>query len=275
MAWTFETLGNATIQVSHAGVPLLVTDPWLGGPAYFGSWELERPLRPEQAARAINSRYVWFSHGHPDHFHPDSVQRLDRAAIVLLPDHYEPELHRALLEWGFQVRILPQKKWVDLGDGLRILCVANENMDAIVAIEAGGVLLLNKNDSPFCGYGSFFRRLVARYAQTYLFALCAFDADMINIVDEDMNSLVGPPELRKPGTVFDAGRIARYLGVKNFCCSSSQHVYTRPDSAWANDYRITWPDMRRLWPAPGINLIPPYSTVDIATAAIQDRKSVV
>lgn len=268
MGWTFETLGNATIQVCRDGVPLLVTDPWLEGSAYFGSWELERPFTPEQRARAVASKYVWFSHGHPDHFHPDSVQQLDRGAMILLPDQYEPELAHALDGWGFKHRILPQKQWLELEPGLRILCVANENMDAIVAIEAGGALLLNKNDSPFCGDNAFFKKLVGQYERSYLFALCAFDADMINIFDRDMKSLIGPPSERKPGTVFSVAQTARFLGVKTFCCSSSQHVYARPESAWANTYRVTWPELRRLWPADEIAVVPPYSLVDIATGEL-------
>ncbi len=268
MSWTFETLGNATIQIARDGKPVLVTDPWLQGSAYFGSWELERPLSDRQRQNAIGSRYVWFSHGHPDHFHPDSVQLLDRTSAILIPDHYEPELARALREWGFSPRILPNKQWVPLEDGLKVLCVANENMDAIVAFEVDGALLLNKNDSPFCGENCFFRNLVAQYETNYLFALCAFDADMINIVDTNQQSVIGPPSERKPGTVFSVGQTARYLGARTFCCSSSQHVYARPDSAWANDYRITWAVMQKLWPADDIRLVPPYSTVEIRSGTL-------
>ncbi len=57
---------------------------------------------------------------------------------------------------GHEPRILAQKEWGDLGDGLRALCVANENMDAVIAIDVGGTLLLDKNGSPFCGGGPFF-----------------------------------------------------------------------------------------------------------------------
>jgi hypothetical protein len=33
----FETIGNATL-ILYDGTPLLVTDPWIDGDAYFGSW---------------------------------------------------------------------------------------------------------------------------------------------------------------------------------------------------------------------------------------------
>jgi hypothetical protein len=33
----FETVGNATL-ICHDKRPILVTDPWVVGTAYFGSW---------------------------------------------------------------------------------------------------------------------------------------------------------------------------------------------------------------------------------------------
>ncbi len=63
-------------------------------------------------------------------------------------------------------------------------------------------------------------------------------------------------------------RNADRLGVKNFCCSSSQHIYVRPDSIWANDYRITWQDMKKHWSRPNVRLIEPFVTVDVVTGTV-------
>ena len=201
---------------------MLVTDPWLFGSAYFNSWELEHPLTEAQIENARRSRFIWFSHGHPDHFHAPSVDTLTPSSLILLPDHYRPELAEALAERGLKYRVLPNKTWIQLEPGLRVLCVANENMDAILAIEVDHVLLLNKNDSPFCGENRYFRRLVRGYQESYLFALCAFDADMLNTYDEAMRPAMGAPGAQKPGTVYGVARTAKDLGVKAFCCSSSR-----------------------------------------------------
>lgn len=48
MACTFETLGNASIQVCEDGRPILTTDPWLVGTCYFGSWALDHPMDSRQ-----------------------------------------------------------------------------------------------------------------------------------------------------------------------------------------------------------------------------------
>ena len=49
----FETIGNACL-IFHDGGPVLATDPWLFGSAYFGSWILshEVPAEQQQHVRA-------------------------------------------------------------------------------------------------------------------------------------------------------------------------------------------------------------------------------
>src|ERR1700716_3562690 len=42
----FETIGNATVVVHDDGVPVLATDPWVRGSAYFGSWGLSHAVPP-------------------------------------------------------------------------------------------------------------------------------------------------------------------------------------------------------------------------------------
>ena len=48
----FETIGNATV-ICHDNGPVLVTDPWTDGGAYFGSWTLshEVPEAQREASR--------------------------------------------------------------------------------------------------------------------------------------------------------------------------------------------------------------------------------
>jgi hypothetical protein len=266
--WKIETLGNASLLVLDGERPVLLTDPWLEGTAYFGSWALEHPLTELQLARAAACPFIWISHGHPDHLHIPSLARLRRDCEILLPDHYYPELKHAVEAEGFRTRILPFKTWTTLEDGVRIMCVQNENMDAILAVEVAGALVLNKNDSPFCGEDPFFQRLVRKYEKSYLLALCAFDADMLNLYDESMRFSAGPPEARKPGTIWATSRICDYLGVKNFCCSSSQHIYVRQDSAWANAYRISWPDIKKYWCARATRLIEPFVTIDLESGEV-------
>src|SRR5260221_4809775 len=274
MAWTAEPFGNASLEIACDDHPLLVTDPWLFGTAYFGSWALERAVDARQRARVLAAPFVWISHGHPDHLHLPSAESLDRRSEILLPDHYRPEMRDWFAGRGFHTRVLRYKTWTELAPGLRVMCLDNENLDAILVIEAGGALIINKNDSPFCGEDRFFRRLVRRYDKSFLLSLCAFDADMLNTYDADMRPTMGPPQERKPGTVWGLSRLCDRLGVRYFCCSSSQHVYVRPDSAWANPYRISGRDMQRYWCAKRTQLIEPFVTVDLTDGSHRRNRPV-
>jgi hypothetical protein len=266
----FETLGNATLQLFADGRPVLVTDPWLTGTCYFGSWALDHALTPEQIDNAVRSDYVWVSHGHPDHLHHASLDLFAPGQKFLLPDHYDSEIRNFLTEKGFAVTVLKYRKWFQVSPTVKVMCLDNINQDAILIAKLGDALLINQNDSPTAGEASFLRGLVKRHPndKTYLAALCSIDADMFNFVDAAGRSLAGPPDERKPGAIWNVARNADLMGVKNFCCSSSQHIYVRPDSIWANDYRISWQDMRRHWSRPGVRLIEPFVTVDIASGAV-------
>jgi hypothetical protein len=266
MSARFETLGNASVILFDDAKPLLATDPWLTGTCYFGSWALDHPLSQQQIRNFIQAEWIWISHGHPDHLHDASLSMLPPGKKILLPDHYGNEIAANLRERGFAVTILPYRTWYPLTHSVRVMCIDNINQDAVLLIEADGSLIIDLNDSPLCGELHFLRRLVRRYPRekTWLLALCSVDADMFNFVDETGQSLAAPPEERKPGAVWTVARTAAQLGVGNFCCSSSQHIYVRADSVWANPHRIGWADMRRYWSRPEVNLVEPFVTVDLS-----------
>lgn len=127
MAYSFETLSNASILVYEDGHPLIATDPWLSGTCYFGSWALDHPLSDAQIDTMKRAEYYWISHGHPDHLHPDSLATLARGKKVLLPDHYSSEIADLLRADGFDVTILRYREWFVLSPGVRVMCIDNMN----------------------------------------------------------------------------------------------------------------------------------------------------
>ncbi len=273
MSARFETLGNATIQVFQDDRPVLATDPWLVGTCYFGSWALDHPLTDQQIENVANSDHIWISHGHPDHLHEPSLDLLPPGKRFLIADHYDDDIRAFLVGKGFEVTVLPYRQWYALGSGLRVMCLDNMNQDSILVVAVDDALLLNLNDSPVSGEVGFLKRLIAQHPndKTYCFALCSVDADMFNFVDPAGHSLVRNPEERKPPEVWRAGRLAKRLGVRNYCSSSSQHVYARSDVAWANPHRITWDDMRANWTQPDVRVIAPFCTVDLADGHITEN----
>ena len=77
-------MGNATL-IAHDHTPVLATDPWLFGPAYFGSWVLTHEIPEEQLESIRACPYVWISHGHPDHLSMPSLETLRDATIPCCP----------------------------------------------------------------------------------------------------------------------------------------------------------------------------------------------
>ena len=129
-----STIGNATVIV-YDDNPILATDPWFGGEdiAYFGSWNLSHEIPVQQTMDILNSKYIWFSHGHPDHLNSSSLSQL-RGRKILLPDHVGSRIAKALMDDEFDVSILPDRKWVTLSPNTKIMCITTCIQDAILLI---------------------------------------------------------------------------------------------------------------------------------------------
>src|SRR5215813_12964495 len=180
----FETIGNATF-IFHDGTPLLVTDPWVTGSAYFGSWTFSHEI-PEAQREAIGrAPYAWVSHGHPDHLNGDSLAQL-QGKTLLLADHVGGRVRDELTAQGFSVRVLPDREWVQLSPRVHVLTIADYNQDSILLVNVNGRLVLDLNDAGDRGWGSFVRREVKKFKTTFLGALTGYgDADMLNFQTED------------------------------------------------------------------------------------------
>src|SRR5262245_11717653 len=146
----FETIGNATIIV-HDGKPVLATDPWIDGGAYFGSWTFSHEIPGKQRESIRRAEYVWFSHGHPDHLNPISLP-LFQGQKILLPDHFGGRILHHLKQSGFDVHLLKDHTWVSLSPKVRVYCNSDYNQDAILLIDVDGRLLIDLNDASDRGW---------------------------------------------------------------------------------------------------------------------------
>ena len=90
----FETIGNATLTVFD-DKPVLTTDPWVFGNPYFGSWGHKYIIPKEQLENIKKSKFVWLSHGHPDHIDPNSLSTFLNKTI-LIADHYVDRIYNDL-----------------------------------------------------------------------------------------------------------------------------------------------------------------------------------
>jgi len=259
----FDTVGNATLVAYDRG-PVLATDPWLDGSAYFGSWRLTHAIPAEQLAAVRATSHVWLSHGHPDHMHMPSLQQL-RDKTILVPDHAGGRIRDYLRSEGFQVEVMRDRTWRQLSPRIRICSIADFNQDATLLVDIDGTLVIDANDASARGWVSFVRRASRRASPTFLLALSGYgDADMMNYFDEGGERIL-PRQAKKtpPGPAIHARMES--VGAKFFVPFASHHCYQRSDSVWANDYITPVVDHARSFPAGDREMLPAFIRFDCTT----------
>jgi hypothetical protein len=232
----FETCGNATLIVHDRGTPLLVTDPWVSGLQYFGSWSLPYRFSPEQTAAWPKVKWVWVSHGHPDHLNLESLE-LFRSATVLVPAHRGGRISSDLKAAGFKVLDLEDGRWYELSDRVRLLCFADWNQDATALIALGGRCgILNLNDGLALGHRAQVLAELAPFRRRFVLRLVNYgDADMMNYFTES-GERIPPPAARKKPLGLDYSAFLKDWGGTHTAPFSCHHRYSRTDSSWAAAY---------------------------------------
>ena len=262
----FETVGNA-IVIAYDDRPVLTTDPWINGDAYFGSWTHDYEIAPAQLHAIRDAQYHWFSHGHPDHLNIGSLPMLTKGQF-LLSDHYGNRIQRDLAAAGYQVRILPDREWVQLSKGIRVYSVANRNQDSMLLIDINGRLVINQNDSTDYGESFRVRPMASHFKEVYMLQLHGWGgADMLNLFDPSGRKLTSIEQKRRP-IAPRSQKSARAMGANKVIPFSSFQCYQREDSAWANDLIPELADYQTHalpnWP----EILPAFVRVDCETDEI-------
>jgi hypothetical protein len=259
----FETIGSA-ILIAYDDRPVLTTDAWIDGDAYFGSWGLDYEIPTAQMQAIRHAQYHWFSHGHPDHTNIASLPMLTKGEF-LLSDHYGNRIKRDLTAAGYRVRVLPDREWIQLSKGIRVYSIANQNQDSLLLIDINGRLVINQNDSPEFGESFRIRQMAKRFKEAYLLQLHGWGgADMLNLFDSSGDKLTSIAQKRRP-IAPRSQTSARTMGATKVIPFSSFHRYQREDSAWANDLIPDLEDYQshamENWP----EILPAFVRVDCET----------
>jgi len=264
----FDTIGNATLVV-YDGEPLLATDPWIQGDAYFGSWGLSHAIPAEQFEAIRKAPFVWLSHGHPDHISLASIDHFFGAQI-LLADHCGARVRADLEGMGLRVRVLPDREWVALSPRVKIFTMADENQDSILLVDVGGRLVINLNDaSPKLGE-RVIRPIARQYPHSYLLRLWGYgDADMINLWDETGRPIPSKPRDSASLSGWVQADTIRFQ-AKTAIPFSSFHRYQRADSVWANERTTPLADFYRSADPAKPPILPAFLRVDCESGRIEE-----
>ena len=264
----FETIGNA-ILICHDKSPVLVTDPWVVDGAYFGSWTISHQIPERQLENIKRSEFVWLSHGHPDHLSVPSLKLLESKKI-LLPDHVGGRIADDLRNLKFDVTVLKDRVWTQLSRRIKVLSISDYNQDGILLADINGTLVLDLNDTSPRGWGSFVRKIISQYDESFLLQLFGYgDADMINYFSETGERIEPRAALKLPvGAVM--ARVADALGVRYVVPFSSLHKYQRADSAWANQYTTPLDAYPEGFVSKRAQILPAFIRFDCVTHTLEE-----
>lgn len=265
----FETIGNAILICCDEGRPVLATDPWIAGSAYFGSWGFSHEIPEEQGNAIRSAQYVWISHGHPDHLQAESLALL-RDRKILLPDHVGHRILDDLKGQGFDVTTMTDRRWYTLSPRVKAMCISDYNQDAILLVDINGRLVFNRNDASDHGWESYVHGIVKQYDVSFLLALSSRfgDADMINYHDENGRRI--PPRENVPSLGARNAHRTETIGARYFVPFSSMHVYQREDSAWANVYHTSLAAYADGFRSKRCEILPAYIRYDCETDAVEE-----
>lgn len=98
-----QYVANACFVIRLAGGRTLLTDPWFEGPCQQTWWNFPppHPALVEQV-KACRPDWIYISHLHHDHLHPDCLAAFDRDTPVLIGAMNTPNLRKAMSRLGFR-----------------------------------------------------------------------------------------------------------------------------------------------------------------------------
>ncbi len=230
----FDTIGNATLTVFDDS-PVLSTDPWVFGSPYFGSWGHKYTIPNEQINNIKKSKYIWLSHGHPDHIDYSSFKLFENS-IILVPDHYGDRIYNYFSK-KYKCIKLKSNEWFQISKNVKIKSFSDWNQDGSLLIEIlKKNIIFNQNDGQSRGWSKTIKNIIKSYQNRFLLRLINWgDADMINIFDHHQNFIL-PQAAKEPAV----GKQYKNL-MKSWNCNlaipfSAFHKYIRTDSIKMNKF---------------------------------------
>ena len=143
-------VGNAAILVQWESYNFLF-DPWIEGPAVFGSWITYPPsnIRVDDLPKIHG---IFISHEHSDHFHEFTLKKFDKHIPIFVPDFDNERLEFRLKKLGFSnITSLKSGIGFQLSDKVRITSFSSGSVwnDSIFFMQLGNFSILNINDAGF------------------------------------------------------------------------------------------------------------------------------
>ncbi len=117
-------VNHASFVFEHKAVRLLV-DPWLDGRVFDNSWALlSKTIFAKKNFESIT--HLWFSHEHPDHFHPETLKKIPESLRLNIKVIFQTTRDKKVINYlhsiGFtHVMEVESDKWLRLSPEVEML----------------------------------------------------------------------------------------------------------------------------------------------------------
>lgn len=141
---------NATLLIQWNGINIL-TDPWIEGPAIYGSW-VHYPPSTIKISDLPKIDFIFVTHEHSDHFNIETLSKFDKNIPIYVPHFGNGRLSERVKELGFKkVITMPSGQMINLNDEIKSISFKSESLwnDSISYLQLGNFKILNVNDAGF------------------------------------------------------------------------------------------------------------------------------
>ena len=150
---------NHACLVIDCGEIKFATDPWIFGSAFSNGWWLANPSPNDSLAELNSCDFIYISHNHPDHLHPQTLSKIrkDMPVVTASFDSNSTVSMLTDLKFKFINALKFDEKWVMEDDELAfsILKSGDFRDDSGLLIEIGNKTVLPTVDSNFLDFWRF------------------------------------------------------------------------------------------------------------------------
>jgi len=254
-----KTYGHATLSFELDEKPFLITDPWLIGSCYWRSWWLQHYPNQKDLAVLKNADTIFLTHEHWDHAHFPTLKKFFKNKKILIPKLNSKKLKLAL-EKDFKVAELEPYKWINHNE-IKITSIPLWNDDSILLLNWNNYLICNLNDSkPTQSILTSILNFKKKNNLKLILLQSYAPASIVNSFRNRQSEVVSIKE--KKDYINYVKKTCSYLQADFFIPFASQAVYSRPDSIWANNHKVTDIELHYSWNE-NTKLLKSYSFFDL------------
>tara|TARA_Y100001960_G_scaffold333952_1_gene442783 strand:- start:72484 stop:73848 length:1365 start_codon:yes stop_codon:yes gene_type:complete len=256
-----QTIGHASILIRDVNYcPILLTDPWLVGSAYWRSWWIQNYPNKNLRDELQKVPTIYITHEHPDHFHMPSIRTLGNTPQYLFPDLPETGFISYLRSHDFKAGVIKPREWKFIHPSVAILSLPVLIDDSVLLIETPTSFIANFNDAKASVRLMKTVSKTAKQSRKKFILLSSYSS--ASIVNSFRRSGKTVSIVSKKGFVKHINRSCNIMKPDIFIPFASQVIFKRDDSKWANEYKVTFEDIKNGWDSK-TTLLHPYTTLDL------------